>query len=76
MTGIVTNWSQRREMGEGTKRVEAETLYHKEIAGAPGRIRTRDPRFRKPLLYPTELQARFVVSLNNKIKTLKSKVRV
>jgi len=33
-------------------------------------------RFRKPLLYPTELQARFVVSLNNKIKTLKGKVGV
>ena len=33
-------------------------------------------RFRKPLLYPTELQAHFVVSLNNKIKTLKGKVGV
>jgi len=34
---LVTNWSQKGEMGEGTKTVEAETLYHKEIAGAPGR---------------------------------------
>ncbi len=59
-----------------TKRMDRETLYHKEIAGAPGRIRTRDPRFRKPLLYPTELQARFLISLNNKIKTLKSKIGV
>ena len=25
--------------------------------GAPEEIRTPDPRFRKPLLYPTELQA-------------------
>ncbi len=25
--------------------------------GAPGRIRTRDPRLRRPLLYPTELPA-------------------
>ncbi len=24
--------------------------------GTPGEIRTRDTRFRKPLLYPTELQ--------------------
>ena len=29
----------------------------KEINGAPEEIRTPDPRFRKPLLYPTELQA-------------------
>ena len=27
------------------------------INGAPEEIRTPDPRFRKPLLYPTELQA-------------------
>src|SRR6266567_5084346 len=26
--------------------------------GRPGEIRTPDPRFRKPLLYPSELQAR------------------
>lgn len=26
--------------------------------GAPGAVRTRDLRFRKPLLYPTELQVR------------------
>jgi hypothetical protein len=25
--------------------------------GAPGAIRTRDPRFRRPMLYPTELRA-------------------
>ncbi len=40
-----------------TKEAEAETLYPKQIAGAPGRTRTRDTRFRKPLLYPPELQA-------------------
>ena len=28
-----------------------------EDNGAPEEIRTPDPRFRKPLLYPTELQA-------------------
>ena len=28
-----------------------------EINGAPEEIRTPDPRFRKPLLYPAELQA-------------------
>lgn len=26
--------------------------------GAPGRIRTGDPRFRKPVLYPAELRER------------------
>jgi integrase len=29
-----------------------------EKTGRPGEIRTPDPRFRKPLLYPSELQAR------------------
>ena len=57
MIRMVTNWSQRGEMGEGAKRLEAETLSNKRIAGAPGRTRTRGPRFRKPLLYPPELQA-------------------
>ena len=28
-----------------------------DLFGAPGRIRTSDPRLRRPLLYPTELQA-------------------
>ena len=27
--------------------------------GAPYKIRTCDPRFRKPMLYPTELRAQF-----------------
>ena len=27
------------------------------VAGAPGRTRTCDPRFRKPVLYPAELRA-------------------
>ena len=28
------------------------------VNGAPGRIRTCDPRLRRPMLYPTELRAR------------------
>src|SRR5437867_7054504 len=31
--------------------------------GAPGRNRTCDPRLRRPMLYPTELQARQVVTI-------------
>ncbi len=31
---------------------------HKYSIGAPGEIRTPDTRLRRPLLYPTELQAR------------------
>jgi hypothetical protein len=27
------------------------------LVGAPGRSRTCDPRFRKPMLYPAELRA-------------------
>jgi hypothetical protein len=34
------------------------SLKLKERIGRPGEIRTPDPRFRKPLLYPSELQAR------------------
>ena len=34
--------------------------YFMDIPGAPGRIRTRDPRIRSPMLYPPELQAHLV----------------
>jgi len=34
---MVTNWSQTGEMAEGAREFKAETLYSKEIAGAPGR---------------------------------------
>ena len=34
--------------------------------GGPGRSRTGDKRFRKPLLYPSELQARFSVDYHSK----------
>ena len=34
-----------------------------EHRGAPGRNRTCDPRLRRPMLYPTELQARQVVTI-------------
>ena len=33
------------------------------LGGAPGVTRTRDPRFRKPMLYPAELRAHIVNSL-------------
>ena len=32
--------------------------------GAPGGIRTPDPRLRRPMLYPTELQARAVATIH------------
>ena len=44
---------QRRETHAGTGVVAAEL-----VDGAPGGTRTPDPRLRRPLLYPTELQAR------------------
>ena len=34
--------------------------------GAPGRIRTCDPRLRRPMLYPTELRARALFSRSYK----------
>ena len=44
---------------QATKKVSAnaETLINN---GAPGTIRTCDTRLRRPLLYPTELQARII----------------
>jgi len=49
MIRVVTNWSQKGSAKEVAKGVEAETLYSKEIAGAPGRTRTHGLRFRKPM---------------------------
>ena len=45
------------------------TIYpgHHLIYGAPGRIRTCDPRLRRPLLYPTELRAHAVFSKPKKM---------
>jgi hypothetical protein len=40
--------------GEGGLRADAEVI---EKIGAPGGIRTPDPRLRRPMLYPTELRA-------------------
>jgi len=41
------------------KNADCETVQvDAELWSAPGRIRTYDPRFRKPMLYPTELRAR------------------
>ena len=42
-------------------------------SGAPGGNRTHDPRLRKPILYPTELQAHIFgnVKLIKSIKVLK-----
>jgi hypothetical protein len=37
---------------------------YRAFAGAPGRSRTCDPRIRSPMLYPTELQARQVVTIH------------
>ena len=33
-------------------------LARSYLSGAPGAIRTHDPRLRRPMLYPPELQAR------------------
>ncbi len=39
-------------------KVKAAVPLESMIYGAPGGNRTPDQRFRKPLLYPSELQAR------------------
>jgi len=38
----VKGWSQKGQSEKVTDGVDGETLYRKEIAGAPGRTRTRD----------------------------------
>ncbi len=66
MTGV---WERRRQT-EGGERVGIPVSEHETVpivtqlspegskSGAPGRSRTCDPRFRKPMLYPSELRAR------------------
>ena len=44
------------EPQSGALPIELRPPY--KISGAPGEIRTPDTRLRRPLLYPTELQAR------------------
>ena len=39
-----------------------ETDKNVDFIGAPYKIRTCDPRFRKPMLYPTELRAQLIYS--------------
>jgi hypothetical protein len=46
---------QRRRANSPSLRMECPVLYEN---GVPGVTRTRDPRFRKPMLYPTELRGR------------------
>ena len=55
-TGITirgsTNWA--------TSTIKQEQHWAASKDGAPGRIRTCDPRLRRPLLYPTELRAQIL----------------
>ena len=39
---------------------------HSGMSGAPGGIRTPDPRLRRPMLYPTELQARWALTIHQR----------
>jgi hypothetical protein len=41
----------------GRKIAQSDTAEIVESAGAPGRVRTSNPRFRRPILYPVELRA-------------------
>ena len=48
------------EIGAKRNVFEVEGRKKKEVVGTPGRIRTSDTRFRRPVLYPAELLARLV----------------
>ena len=49
---------KRQQKKQQTPNVKPEMrIQYQRFFGAPYRIRTSDPRFRKPMLYPTELRA-------------------
>jgi integrase len=53
------NQTQTQEQGSKTPDSEAlQVMENVEDDGGPGQSRTADQRFRKPLLYPSELQGR------------------
>ena len=52
------NWASARASPIKSKSVKPGHHFS-EISGAPGRTRTTGTRFRKPLLYPPELRARY-----------------
>ena len=62
---IVGNKKEGERWGSNPRHPEPQSgalpLNYSHHDGAPGGARTPDPRLRRPLLYPTELQAHAVV---------------
>ena len=56
-----SSWFPRRG------RPHVECVCRRIRSGAPGGIRTPDPRLRRPMLYPTELQARQALTIHQTI---------
>ncbi len=48
----------------------AKNVFIGFLTGAPDRNRTDDQRFRKPLLYPTELRGHIVLPFNIRHKLI------
>ena len=72
-------WNRRESNPglSGANRVLSQLSYGPIAASAPGRARTDDPRFTKPVLLPTELQGRkeqAVKELNPARSDLESKL--
>ena len=58
----VSEAGARRRNPERAQRAEGRAIKTQLItSGGPGRSRTADQRFRKPLLYPTELRGRILI---------------
>jgi hypothetical protein len=54
----IQTWSHHSHNPKTTPNSVTKTTLKKPQNGAPGAIRTRDPRLRRPLLYPAELRVR------------------